>query len=77
MKTFEAWSKAGYKIKKGSKSVKRNHAGVPLFGEDQVEKAKTYHWYGSKDGQQEEYSDEDYEFDRDFGDVYLHDRDWY
>ena len=36
-KTFNQWSKLGFKIIKGSKSKSRNSEGVPLFTKDQVE----------------------------------------
>lgn len=39
-KTFDEWSDAGYKIKKGSKSASRNDRGIPTFTSDQVEKKR-------------------------------------
>ena len=36
VKTFDEWSKEGYRILKGSKHVGRNEDGVPLFNRRQV-----------------------------------------
>lgn len=35
-RTFDEWSSAGYRIKKGSKAVGRNDKGVPVFSVHQV-----------------------------------------
>lgn len=45
-KTFNDWSKAGYKIIKGSKSESRNADGIPLFIEKQVIPAPRTAWQG-------------------------------
>lgn len=37
-RTFDQWSRVGFKVTKGSKSLSRNAQGVPLFTEDQVER---------------------------------------
>jgi hypothetical protein len=39
LRTFNEWSKMGYQILKGSKSVGRNRDGVPLFTYRQVKAA--------------------------------------
>ena len=36
--SFNYWSKNGYKIKKGSKSSRRNTKGIPLFSSKQINK---------------------------------------
>lgn len=74
MKTLEGWNKLGFLVKKGSKSTKKSDSGKALFSRDQVEKLtpKRHGWNDSN----REYSNEDYEFDRDFRDVEFYDRDW-
>lgn len=42
VKTFDEWSAAGYRIKKGSKAVGRNNEGVPVFNIDQVWRPGAY-----------------------------------
>lgn len=79
MKTVEAWNKLGFLVKKGSKSTKKASTGRALFGRDQVEKMtpKRHSWSDKGYSPAQEYSDADYEYDRDFGDYHFHDRDWY
>lgn len=36
MKTFDDWSRLGYRIRKGAKSLARSPSGVPLFDRTQV-----------------------------------------
>jgi hypothetical protein len=38
LRSFNEWSKSGYKILKGEKAIARMNDGTPLFSEDQVEK---------------------------------------
>lgn len=49
LRTFQDWSNAGYKILKGSKHVKRNANGIPLFSNEQVTYTRTsYHGQGEE-----------------------------
>lgn len=39
-RTFQEWSRRGYSIKKGSKSIGKNQNGEPLFSYKQVNNPK-------------------------------------
>jgi hypothetical protein len=52
IKTFNEWSRAGYKINKGAKAIGRNGLGVPVFSSDQVQKSTQFNI---------DYNDPDYE----------------
>jgi len=55
-RTYFNWKKAGFQVQKGSKSTKKNIAGVALFSEDQVEEIKQR----EEDWQEEEQRDNDF-----------------
>lgn len=72
-KTFDEWSRLGYRIRKGAKSTARSPSGEPLFDKAQV-------WnpydYGRSTNRYAAYSmsrEEDY----DMAVAYLGDRDWF
>ena len=55
LRTFHEWSKRGYMIEKGSKSIGININGVPLFSRDQVCYIASNNSYSGDDPADEEY----------------------
>lgn len=47
LRTFDDWSKEGYRIKKGARHVARRNDNVPLFDESQVYKPEPRGSYGN------------------------------
>jgi hypothetical protein len=68
LKTYDEWKKEGFHVIKGQKASARNAKGEAVFDTSQVKK---YMYSSSVD------EDYDRDIDRDLGDYYFHDRDWY
>lgn len=65
-KTFDEWSKAGFRILKGAKSSSKNDYGVPLFSYGQVKLREPYKNYI--------YGEIDDEAEHEFDGLYFDDR---